>query len=652
MGRVTIEVNNGSHRVVLNRNGNNGSSRQQAPQSQRTQTISDMLSESQLQILYATVSNILDQNPFLIQDLRLVQHNGSPLTIDTAAQAVVNNPNLWNEVLPYILDNDEAKAIVEPILDVMQQAQQDHEAQNHANGNSVGGNQQQCSGRSNYRNIHPIFEAVAKDDVRAMQRMLPSSITGHNSWPGIEPWPLHGKTPDGNGLLHFACREEKIQCIKYLLTLDIDVNAMDRIRSTPLHLASFFGREDAVRLLLEYNKEGNDRCDTNKHMMNGDTPLHQAAWNGHIGVMKLLLQHNAKPNATKEDGSTPLQLAAVRNQCKSVRFLLEHGALATAGDVNGNLPIHASSGKGCEHAINYLSASSPETINCLNNAGEAPIHIATWFGKYHNVAAIVSCFTHYILQRQNDEETSDVKLESMKDLIEVKRKMDGGTPLCLAIIRGHTHLVKMFLEKFRANPNAKLDHNNETPLHLAASQNSGAHLQIMKLLLQNIGDRKGAKIDVNAKMKNGFTPLLVAVANNCLNAVEVLLSHGALIGSESSNGTTALMIASESGIIACLRVLLNFIDSQHEGTRHGTTDGTEGHKERLKMVIDKQRVDGKSALHLGTISGVVEIVEELLKHNADPFLKNVGGILPIEIAQQMNHNVIAGILKRYMDERS
>ena len=81
-------------------------------------------------------------------------------------------------------------------------------------------------------------------------------------------------------------------------------------------------------------------------------------------------------------------------------------------------------------------------------------------------------------------------------------------------------------------------------------------------------------------------------------------------------------------------------------------DGTEEHKLHLKRVIDKQRVDGKSALHLGTISGVVEIVEELLKHNADPFLKNVGGILPIEIAQQMNHNVIAGILKRHMDERT
>ena len=129
---------------------------------------------------------------------------------------------------------------------------------------------------------------------------------------------------DGISLLHYACREGKSQCVRYLLTLNINVNEMDRIRSTPLHLASFFGRKDIVKDLLEYNKDGNERCDTKKHVMNGDTALHQAAWNGHIEVMELLMQYKAKPNATKEDGSTPLQLAAIRNQCKSVNFLLKN----------------------------------------------------------------------------------------------------------------------------------------------------------------------------------------------------------------------------------------------------------------------------------------------------------------------------------------
>ena len=46
------------------------------------------------------------------------------------------------------------------------------------------------------------------------------------------------------------------------------------------------------------------------------------------------------------------------------------------------------------------------------------------------------------------------------------------------------------------------------------------------------------------------------------------------------------------------------------------------------------------------------MIYQLINHKADPFLKNVGGVLPIEIAQQMNHNVIAGMLGRYMSQRN
>ena len=639
---IRIEFNNGNHRVILNRQpNNNGSQAQQSNNNNNSNNnrnlISNMLNESQLQILYATTANILDQHPFLIQDLHLIGHNGVPLTMNSASHVIVNNPNLWNQVLPYILNNEEAKAVVLPILNVIERVQGERGNQHHHHHNNNDNNNQRSSTtNNNYRNVHPIFEAVSKDDVRAMQRMLPSTATGHNSWPGIDAWPLNGKTPDGISLLHYACREGKSQCVRYLLTLNINVNEMDRIRSTPLHLASFFGRKDIVKDLLEYNKDGNERCDTNKHMMNGDTALHQAAWNGHIEVMELLMQYKAKPNATKEDGSTPLQLAAIRNQCKSVNFLLKNGAIGTKADVNGNLPMHASAAKGCKHAIQYLSAAAPETVNALNNAGEAPIHIATWFGNASNVEAIIACYAKQMdkVLSESKTGTGDVEMfnSTMKKLIEVERRTDGATPLCLAIIRGHVVLVKLFLHQHHANVNICLKNEHETPLHLAAAHNSGAHLQILKLLLHS-GNQHREEININAKMKNSFTPLLIAVANNCLNNVELLLRHDAKVDSQSSNGTTALMIAAETGNITCLQILL----------KHGNIS---------KEIINKQRVDGKSALHLGTISGNVEIVEELINHEADPFLKNVGGVLPIEIAQQMNHNVIAGMLGRYMSQRN
>ena len=39
-----------------------------------------------------------------------------------------------------------------------------------------------------------------------------------------------------------------------------------------------------------------------------------------------------------------------------------------------------------------------------------------------------------------------------------------------------------------------------------------------------------------------------------------------------------------------------------------------------------------------------------LNHEADPFLKNVGGVLPIEIAQQMIIQISDGIPTKELDE--
>jgi ankyrin repeat protein len=645
---IRIDFNNGVPSVTIQRQGNstNNNNVLRHPTTSHSHNtnnnnnqiaISDMLNESQLQVLYGTTSNILDQHPFLLQDLQLNGVNGLPLTINVASRVIVHDPNLWNSILPYILSNEEAKIVVQPILSIMDRVQRERHSHN-------SNNSQQAASRNNYRNIHPIFEAVLKDDVRAMQRMLPSTVTGHNSWPGVEVWPLNGKTPDGISLLHFACREGKIQCVSYLLTLNINVNEVDRIRSTPLHLASFFGRTEIVRRLLEYKKDGNARCDPNKHMMNGDTALHQASWNGHIDVMKLLLQYNAKPNATKEDGSTPLQLAAIRNQCNTVNFLLGNGALGTKADVNGNLPIHAAAAKGCEHSIEFLSTAAPETINALNNAGEAPIHIATWFGNVSNLNAIISCYKKHVCKTSlspiNEKESDITHIEtlSVNKLIEVKRQSDGATPLCLAILRGRVSLVKLFLQQYNANVYMCLSKDHETPLHLAAAHNSSAHTEILKLLLHNKATKHQKEMSINAKMRDAFTPLLVAIAKNCLNNVEVLLKHGANVSCQSGNGTTALMLAIETGSVACLRILLKFIDDTYKDSQKST-------------IINRQRGDGKTALHLGSYCGKIEIVEELLNYEADPFLKNVGGVLPIEIAQQMNHNVIFGMLERYMNRR-
>ena len=92
---------------------------------------------------------------------------------------------------------------------------------------------------------------------------------------------------------------------------------------TALHLAAFFGQEQAAKILVERGAEVNLVArNANSHV----TPLHSAAAGSHPGIVKLLLEHGADPNAAQDGGFTPLHSAAQNDDRESAEALLEAGA--------------------------------------------------------------------------------------------------------------------------------------------------------------------------------------------------------------------------------------------------------------------------------------------------------------------------------------
>jgi ankyrin repeat protein len=100
---------------------------------------------------------------------------------------------------------------------------------------------------------------------------------------------------------------------------------------TPLHLAAYFGKDGAVRLLLDH---GADPGVAGTGWMTG-TALHSAVSARHPDVVATLLDRGADPNARQAGGWTPLHGAAHNGDLETTELLLAHGADPSAADDEG-----------------------------------------------------------------------------------------------------------------------------------------------------------------------------------------------------------------------------------------------------------------------------------------------------------------------------
>ena len=370
--------------------------------------------------------------------------------------------------------------------------------------------------------------------------------------------------------------------------LPTDINAVDEDGNTVLHVAA---KVDDPDLITYFIFKG---ADPELKNFDGDTPLHVAIKNNSFEAAKALSSVSSTLFSRDNEGVTALDRGLLVNDAyydifittkagelrdiegqsivhyfvrtknlKGIRKCIEEGIPISVVDDNGKTPLDLAfesldDEDSVEIAAELIMGGADEVetefsyfqdamlarnVNSRFDDGQTPLHLAAIYG--HNAIA------KYLLENDADTTVQDSSgatplheavrygnIDIAKSLLNSGANVNardnlGKTPVMLILPKDKTAEIYKLLITYRADLTQK-DMFGDTVLHTASMLNVGA--VTFSVLISG-----GA--DVDARNKEGVTPLAIAVQKNDLETVKLLTAAGADIHTQDTNGNSPLSIA-------------------------------------------------------------------------------------------------------------
>ncbi|CAG0899821.1 unnamed protein product [Cyprideis torosa] len=335
---------------------------------------------------------------------------------------------------------------------------------------------------------------------------------------------------------------------RLLLDYKAEVDVKDRNGCTPLVQATVNDHHSVVEVLLAHGADPNispmSNFSLDLHTNEQSSPLHHAT---SAETAELLIAKGAEVNAENWGGETPLFTATRWNRHSVVRVLLAHGADLNIRDIEQISPLHQATSaeiaellilKGADVNAKANNGNTP-LFDAIENDHRSVIHVLLAHGADPNITHEDGRSPLFVATEKSIHSVVEVLLTHGADPNITHE--DGRSPLFVATEK-NIHSVVEVLLTHGADPNM-LDYNETSPLHQVQSAKTA------ELLVQK-------NAEVNAKSRDGTTPLLIATQKDRHSVVDVLLAHGADPNITDWSGRSPLLVATEKNHHSVVDVLL------------------------------------------------------------------------------------------------
>ena len=247
----------------------------------------------------------------------------------------------------------------------------------------------------------------------------------------------------------------------------------------------------------------------------------------------------------------------------------------------------------------YQQPAGGQQINTFNFTEQTYSIIAEFFTAIHNNdLTTVRLYLSLGLVQINVKDQSPPYLEQLW-------RFDGSPALMVAAAHGYTAMLRMLVKEFKANVE---DTDNDGGTALMAAVSFGQS-EAARILLGELG------ANVNAASNDGSTALMHAASSSRPDLVRKLVKEfGAQVEAKCTSGETSLMAAVVSKSQKSIQVVVHLL------------------VEELGAQVDAANNDGYTALMFASIYGKYELVDFLIKNNANTQARTRQGKTALDLA--------------------